>query len=375
MEQLPPTDLLTVCPYEINPKNGSFKVIKKKGSFPQIEYAEREIISRRMICRDVYNKMGNEDLREVIHKRQIYLNQHLKVEIGQESEYGVFNDVLDDEINKRLEYNHYFLDINLSTSNVMIERDKLAVKLSSPYRYGITLANHSRHDGQFGKWQFEIIIRAMDTYGGSITVGWDVPRDSVTWNKLPQNDNNNILFKKVINNNNNNQNDDDDEIPIGPCGYMEVPGKLGDRGISILGMTSGKTGNEYGIGWHSEGKGIGSLLDDNGLLYVNGQASSGYRSFKGGDVIGCLIDQNHDPPMVYFTLNGKQAVPRLDKNNIIEREVCGNGINLASGYDLIPAVCMYSANPGYPCSIRMNFAGPFKFPIKGFEAIGIETIE
>lgn len=36
----------------------------------------------------------------------------------------------------------------MSTSNVMIEHDKLAVKLSSPYRYGITVANHSRKDSQ-----------------------------------------------------------------------------------------------------------------------------------------------------------------------------------------------------------------------------------
>lgn len=194
------------------------------------------------------------------------------------------------------------------------------------------------------------MIRAMDIYGGSISIGWDVKREHVSWKEKYE-----------------------DELPKEPNGYISEPGKLGDRGISILGMTSGKKGNDYGIAWLSEGKGTGSIVNDFGLLYINGQAKSGFKSFKSGDVIGCLIDQNHYPNSLYFTLNGKQTIPKIDKNDIEDNIITGDGIPLESDYELFPAICMYCANSSNPCSIRVNFAGPFKYPINGFEPIGLDS--
>ena len=44
----------------------------------------------------------------------------------------------------------------------------------------------------------------------------------------------------------------------------------------------------------------------------------------------------------------------------------------ARSYHLVPAVCLYSASKHSLLSVRLNFKGPFKFPLPGFEAYGAD---
>lgn len=62
---LTPDDLLTLCPYIVK-KDGTIVVDRSKTSFPQTQFGERELITRRMISRDKYVKMSNNDLRNGI---------------------------------------------------------------------------------------------------------------------------------------------------------------------------------------------------------------------------------------------------------------------------------------------------------------------
>ena len=36
--------------------------------------------------------------------------------------------------------------------------------------------------GEFGKWMFEARVDELDGAGGSIAIGWEVPRKALQWN-------------------------------------------------------------------------------------------------------------------------------------------------------------------------------------------------
>ena len=122
-----------------------------------------------------------------------------------------------------------------------------------------------------------------------------------------------------------------------------------------------------------------------GMLHVGGESHSVASTFKQGDVITVGLDQEASSPRVYFMCNGVPcAVPRsvqwrscqrtalpTDSEDFLGPGIC---IDNPDDYELLPAICMYSARQHNDkmCRVRANFSGPFQFPIPGFEGLGSE---
>lgn len=160
------------------------------------------------------------------------------------AEGTVFSELLSHEIAKRQKKKPF---VSLSSTFVSpflkVHEDGLTVELRGHKRYSCVHASHSRNFEGWGKWYFEVYIEEFDeSYGSSISIGWDVPRDP---------------------------------------SYMDGP---------IIGMTPGEK-TMFGFGWQSDG-----------IFHYGGGGVFIEEFFKQGDTIGCSLDQ--DKKMLMFFKNG-----------------------------------------------------------------------
>ena len=160
------------------------------------------------------------------------------------AEGTVFSDLLANEIMNRKKKKP-FVSLNPIQMSpfLKLHEDGLTIELRGHKRYSCVHATHSRSFEGWGKWYFEVVIEEFDeSYGSSISIGWDVPRDS-------------------------------------SC--MDGP---------ILGMTPGEK-HLFGCAWQSDG-----------ILHYEGRGVYIEEQFKQGDTISCSLDQ--DKKVLTFFKNG-----------------------------------------------------------------------
>ena len=302
--------------------------------------------------------------------------------------------------------------------------DRLSAKLLRPFKYATVLGTRPRTSTQFGRWVFEVTVEALPPRGASISIGFDVPRSTLSW----QGRRRSLQLDGEALNGRERENDDPEgtSMPSAPRGAMKVPGVVGERGIVLPGLTpiaSDDGRHQFGYVWQSDGQREESLPSDPrrpgeeggqegggmggpaspegghgmlfpapreviascGMLHVGGESHSVASTFKQGDVITVGLDQEASSPRVYFMCNGVPcAVPRsvqwrscqrtalpTDSEDFLGPGIC---IDNPDDYELLPAICMYSARQHNDkmCRVRANFSGPFQFPIPGFEGLGSE---
>ncbi|KAG2375288.1 hypothetical protein C9374_009911 [Naegleria lovaniensis] len=189
---------------------------------------EKEIEYRKGMLADEFRDKTVEDLMELTKKG------------------CVFPDVLESEIEKRKNKKPY---VSLNTERcspfLSIDDDFVTVHLKGQKRYSTVHATHSLNYKGWAKWYFEVLIEQFDeSFGSSISIGWDVDRSSCD----------------------------------GP----------------IIGLTPGNR-NQFGYSWQSDG-----------LLHHYGKGMFIGTKFGAGDVIGCGINQTKKK--LTFYKNGEKII-------------------------------------------------------------------
>ncbi|OQR86125.1 hypothetical protein ACHHYP_10920 [Achlya hypogyna] len=266
--------------------------------------------------------------------------------------------ILTKELLRRREFSHVKINPALLSDHLSLTEDDLLVELESSNRYCSAIGTKQRCAGEFGRWMFEVCVEAMDPVGGSIAIGWEVPRTVLQW--APSED----VWKLTH------------EAPESPRGEMKCFGQVKGYGVIFPGLTPGDDGSSFGILWQSH---AGLSGDGMGMLYCNGKQYSGVPTFREGDVIACTIDQDAVEPFVEFYLNGQLVVPVQETKRSGGREsdlpVIARKLRLQNAnYALFPAATLFSSKDPI-ARVRFNFRGGFQYPIPGYEPYGAELLD
>ncbi|KAF0693582.1 Aste57867_15447 [Aphanomyces stellatus] len=279
--------------------------------------------------------------------------------------------VLTKELQRRREFSRVKLNASLLSNHVSITDDDLVLELESTHRYCTAVATKQRSAGELGRWMFEARVEELDPVGGSVAIGWEVPRSALQWGPSDVNPAANVAS------------------PVSPRGLMARFGERKGYGMVLPGLTPSDDGKNFGILWQSDA----SLSTDAGMgiLYINGKQHSGVPCFHRGDVVGCAIDQDATEPFVEFYLNGQLVLPvevpepgaaelkhaallgRQDHHHqvaVIHRKLLLESAN----YALVPAVTLFSSHEPN-ARVRFNFRGNFEFPIRGYDPYGAELLD
>lgn len=310
-------------------------VISFGNTFPYIKIANRELTSRQVRLANELKMLSNDVFRRAI--KCAFCSSGSAVTLKSRANYPVeiqtladkllsFAEVRQAELLRRREAGEVVINEKVLPKHLFVTPDCLAVQVEAPHRYLTAVATVPRSSTQFGKWMFEVTVEALDTSGGSISIGWEVDR--------------NISGSRAENH----------------------------FGEPIPGVTPCKNSGEFGILWQTDGQHHDGQL---GILHSGGASQAGYKSFSTGDVIGCTIDQDSTIPCIQFYKNGIQIIPRMLSQSANDTTSIGIPIQ-SRNYQLFPAVCMYTATKGATTRVRFNFRGNFDFPILSFEAYGAD---
>ncbi|ETW07649.1 hypothetical protein H310_02115 [Aphanomyces invadans] len=294
--------------------------------------------------------------------------------------------VLSKEVDRRREFSRVKLDASLMTNHVTLTGDDLVVELESANRYCTALATKSRRAGEFGRWMFEVTLDRVDAAGGSVAIGWEVPRQSpMQWGPLDESRQTSKESQDA---------GPTAPLPPSPRGPMARFGMKNGYGMLIPGLTPGEDGKDFGIMWVSDsnvsGPPVAAASDAAptsggiGMLYINGKQHSGMPCCRQGDVIGCAIDQDATEPFVTFYLNGTLvSVPGPPSSNLNasghnNKEGATHGLKKlllhSANYALYPAVTLFASHDP-TARVRFNFRGHFDFPIPGYDPYGAELLD
>jgi hypothetical protein len=276
-----------------------------------------------------------------------------------------FEKILNLEMERRRKYATVKMNkLNLPKS-LVLDPSETVVTLIKPHQYGTGHATLPRKAKSFGKWMMEFKIVHFPIKESSISVGFDVPRDLVEWKSF-------------------------DKTAPTPRGSIETIGQVGQRGISMPGITTDTMYGRAGIAWKSDGKKSGGLS----VINVAGKTFSELESFIEGDVLTFAFDQDNAIPRIQIYKNGEKLIPSGRCQEYLRNYIKDSywkekreHINLEgilmegdlpiinyNNYELLPSVCMYSTlrhGIGKP-SVRCNFAGPFQHPLEGYEGYGAD---
>ena len=276
-----------------------------------------------------------------------------------------FAKILDYEMERRRKYATVKINRRNLPNMLMLDSSDTVVTLVRPHQYGTGHATLSRKAKAFGKWLMEFTIVHFPVKESSISVGLDVPRAVVKWKP-------------------------DNKIAPTPRGTIETVGQVGNRGISMPGITRDDVFGRAGIAWKSDGKKEGGVS----VINVAGKTFSEPESFTQGDVLTFAFDQDNVVPRIQIYKNGEKLIPtgkcqEYLRNHIVDshwkekrehihlEDVLMEGdlpIVDYNNYELLPSVSMYSSlrhGLGNP-AVRCNFTGPFRYPIEGFEGYGAD---
>jgi hypothetical protein len=300
-----------------------------------------------------------------------------------------FVDVLEEELQRRRRAHLVCFNPETLPDTLSLSYDRMRVTLERASRYATAQATIPRRSGEFGRWMFEVEIVTLPTVGCTVSVGFDVPLQAMSWTPhggAPAGGGGK------------------DRLPSEPLGRIRTVGQIGGRGVAFPGHSKDESGR-CGYAWQGDGRGRktdaarGSSMDTAGLpqpfgaFHVAGRTFTAPSSFAVGDVISVCLDQDHSVPRLFFLRNGRRVrlgdecekyLRDLARANAWKerRKHVDVGSQLSSDdlpvvnqdYVLVPAVCLYSANrmpdrDAKPC-VRANFKGPFQFPQVGFEPYG-----
>ena len=366
---------------------GLFELIAQGDLFAFCELARREYDARIRDAEDKYTQLKNDELLQLSNTLE-KLKMEKQTKFRGDSWYpdlddvpdGFTNDVVDvedqivepagwraipfenallHEMQRRRSYSSVRINKDNLPSTMKLEYNGTVLSLTKPFQYATAHATLPRRAHSYGKWIFEIKILVCPSFESSVAVGFDVPREHVSWKPS--------------------------SVAATPRGAIETIGQIGQRGVAVPGITVGGHGRA-GIAWKSDGKRESSIS----LLNVNGKSFSWFESFAKKDVITITLNQDCPIPFVQFYKNGEKMIAsdkcqKYLRGRIKDRywKEKREHLNLEGllmdgdlplldyeNYELLPAVCLYSSLRNGSPRVSCNFGGPFEYPVEGHEGYG-----
>ncbi|KAG9407940.1 hypothetical protein AC1031_021176 [Aphanomyces cochlioides] len=337
--------------------------LKGSPTFPFADLLVREVHTRLIALTKQLEALSHDALRQIMRFASSGNNSDSglpldKIKLGEAARAYPF--ILTKELERRRQFSSVKLNASLVSCHMNLTDDELAAELVATNRYCTALGTKARRAGEFGKWMFEARIEELDAGGGSIAIGWEVPRKALQWNPSDR--------------------PGSDGRPASPRGLMPRFGEMNGYGVVLPGMTASEDGSSFGIMWQTEASLHG---DGMGILYINGKQHSGVPCFCRGDVVGCTINQDANEPHVEFYLNGQLAIPVQHPSDTKNKHYDDHDRTMPvhsklsirhANYALFPAVTLFSSNDPN-ARVRFNFRGHFEFPIPGFDPYGAELLD